>query len=389
MAISTQTFSQYVSNAVAAIQAAATALIDLTIGSVLLAVVEANAAMALWLQGLALQIAALTRFASSFGPDADSWAADYGFARLDPVFAIGAVTFSRFTATNQASIAAATVSGTDKNGLPIYVGGTLVQTADGTQSFQVIPDASQPTYSAALNAYIIPAGTLTATASIQSLNATAAANVAPGAVSILAQSIPFVDTVSNASATVDGADAESDQAFKARFPLYLQSLTEGTKTACENAVKNLQLGATCTITENFNLAGDPQQGYFIAAVDDGSGNPSDAFLLAATAAIDAVRAEGTTFSVVRPTILTANIAMTVEIGAGFSGGSVRAAVSASISSYVNSLTEGAKLPYNILSSLAFSIPGVTNATAITLNGGTADFVSTGQQLIRTGTVTVS
>lgn len=374
MAISTQTFTQYVSNAVAAIQAAASTLVDLTVGSILLAVVQANAAMALWLQGIALQIAALTRFASSFGSDADSWAADYGFVRLDPVFAIGAVTFSRFTATNQASI-------------PV---GTLVQTSDGTQAFTVIADTSQPTFNATLQAYIIPAATSSATASIKSVNATASANVAAGAISILAQSIPFVDTVSNAAPTTDGADSESDQAFKARFVLYLQSLTEGTKQACINAVTNLQQGATCSITENINLSGVAQPGYFYATVDDGSGDPPDSFLLAATAAIDAVRAEGTTFSVIRPTIVTANIALTVAIGAGFTGTIVRAEVAASITAFVNALSEGATLSYTRLIQLAYDAsPGVTGVSAVTLNGGTSDLVSTGQQLIRVGTVTVS
>lgn len=330
--------------------------------------------MALWLQGIALQIAALTRFASSFGADADSFAADYGFIRLNPVFAVGVVTFSRFTATNQASI-------------PV---GTLVQTSDGTQPFAVIADTSQPTFDATLQAYIIPAATSSATATIQSVNATAAANVAAGAISILAQSIPFVDTVSNAAPTTDGADSESDQAFKARFPLYLESLTQGTKAACENAVRNLQQGATCTITENVNLSGAAQPGYFFATVDDGSGNPPDSFLLAATAAIDAVRAEGTTFSGIRPTIVTANISLTVGIGVGFTGAAVRADVSAAITAFVNALSEGATLSFTRIIQLAYDAsPGVTGVSAVLLNGGTADLVSTSQQLIRTGTVTVS
>lgn len=57
MAIQTQNFATIVGNAVTAIQGASKQLVDMTIGSVLRAFVEAVAAIALWLQGIALQIA--------------------------------------------------------------------------------------------------------------------------------------------------------------------------------------------------------------------------------------------------------------------------------------------------------------------------------------------
>ena len=95
MAINTQSFGVIVQNAVTAVQGAARQLLDFTVGSVLRAVVEATAAMALWLQGIALQIASLTRFSTSNGPDADSWAADFNFPRLAAQAAQGSVIFSR------------------------------------------------------------------------------------------------------------------------------------------------------------------------------------------------------------------------------------------------------------------------------------------------------
>lgn len=137
MAITTQDFVTIVRNQVTAIQGAASSLVDMTVGSILRAVVEANAAVVLWLQGLILQLLATTRAATSSGADLDSWVADYGVTRLAGVAATGQVTFSRFTATQQAEI-------------PV---GSSVQTADGSQVFTVTADTTNPAYSARSGAW--------------------------------------------------------------------------------------------------------------------------------------------------------------------------------------------------------------------------------------------
>jgi uncharacterized phage protein gp47/JayE len=389
LAVSTQTFTQYVSNAVAAIQSAASALLDLTVGSVLLAAVQAQAAIALWLQGIALQVAALTRFATSNGPDADSWGADFGFTRIAALFATGQVTFSRFTPTNQATIAAATVSGTNAQGLPIYAGGSLTQTADGAQAFQVIPDATQTAFNAALNAYVIPAGTASAVVTVQSVNAAAAANAGAGSITILAQSIPFIDTVSNVAAMTGGADAEKDAAYKARFPQFLASLSAGTKAAISFAIRSLGVAVNFTITENQTLSGVLQPGFFFVIADNGTGSPPAIFLSSVAAAIEAVRGETITYAVFAPTLVVANIVMPITTAAGFMRSSVVAAVIAALTAQINALPIGADLPYTLLASIAYSVPGVaTVPTGYTLNGATADLVTTSSQIIKASAITV-
>src|SRR5581483_12101863 len=94
------------------------------------------------LQAEALQIASLTRFSTSSGADADSWAADFAFERLAAQSATGPVLFARFTSTQQATLNV----------------GQIVQTADGTQKFAVIADTSQPSFDSTQNAYILQAG---------------------------------------------------------------------------------------------------------------------------------------------------------------------------------------------------------------------------------------
>ena len=63
----------------AAVQAQASALINFSIGSVLLAITEACASVGLWLQWLILQVLALTRLATSTGTNVDTWVVTSGF----------------------------------------------------------------------------------------------------------------------------------------------------------------------------------------------------------------------------------------------------------------------------------------------------------------------
>ena len=97
MQLQLQTFSTLVNNAAAAVQGAAAQLVDLTVGSTLRAILEANASIALWLQWLILQVLRMTRASTSAAADLDSWMADYAFTRLPATAAGGGVTLSRFT----------------------------------------------------------------------------------------------------------------------------------------------------------------------------------------------------------------------------------------------------------------------------------------------------
>ena len=374
MTVSTQSFTTIVGNMVAAIQGAATSLIDFTTGSVLRAFTEAVAAVALWLQGLALQVAALTRFATSTGSDADSWGADFGFVRLVAQQASGSVTFSRYTSTFQAVI-------------PV---GAVVQTADATQQFTVIADTTQTAYNSTLNAYVIAAGISSCTATVQSVNYGTQANVAAGIISVIANAIANVSTVTNASAFTNGSNAESDAAFKARFVTYIASLSQATPVAVQNAVIALQQDVSCQITENYNYAGTYTPGNFYVVVDDGSGAPPSSFLTAVTNAVNAVRPACSTFQVYGPSVVSANIAMNLTTSSGYVHATVVSAVTAAITTYVNTLPVGTSLHYTQLAALAYSTSaGITNVSGLTLNGGTVDLSASGKQVIKIGSLSVS
>lgn len=390
MAVTTKSFTQIITDAVTAVQGAARALIDFSIGSVLLAVMESAAGIALWLQGIALQIAALTRFSTSSGPDADSWGADFNFPRLPAQAASGPVTFARFTPTAQARVTAATSSGTDSNGNTIWTGGAIVQTADGSEQFQVIPDANQTAYNATLNAYVLPANTASITATVKATTAGSAGNVSAGLINTIASAIIGVDTVTNAAGFTDGADQELDAAYRARFPNYIASISKGTVLAVETATTDVQQGITLTLTENQAYNGAADDGFFYEVVDDGSGAPPSPLLSAIANAVEAVRPITTTYAIFAPVVVPANVAMTVTAAAGFTHTAVAAAVQSALVAFLNSLTLGVDLPYTKLAQIAYGAsPGVANVTGITLNSGTSDLIATNQQVIKAGTITIS
>jgi uncharacterized phage protein gp47/JayE len=374
MALNSKTFATLVSDMVTAIQGTASTLVDLTIGSILRALVEANAAVVLWLQGLILSLLATTRAATSNGADLDSWMADYGITRLAAVAASGNVTFSRYTTTNQA----------------VVLVGATVQTADGTQQYTVTLNALNPAYNAGLGGYVIAAGAGSVTVQVTASTAGAAGNAAPGAINTLASAIPYVDTVTNVAQFTTGQNSETDAALRVRFVNYINNLSKATRSAILNAVSALGNGMYCTLIENQTYAGATQQGYITIVVDDGTGAPSGARITAAIAAIDAVRPIGSVFGVFSPVILTIPVSMTVTVVAGADAAGTKALVQTAVTNFLNALTLGAAVPYTRLLQVAYDASAnVQNISAYTLNGGTADLAVTNLQVVKAGVVLIS
>ena len=372
--LQTQDWVTLVRNQVSAIQGYAKVLVDLTVGSVLRAIVEANAAVVVWLEGLLLQVLAITRAATSSGADLDSWVADFGVTRLPAVAATGIVTFSRFTTTQQVLV-------------PV---GATVQTADGTQQFTVTIDTTNPAYNAGLGGYVIAAGVGNVTVPVQALTAGAAGNAVAGSVSVIAGAISGVDTVTNTAAFTNGTDAESDTALRTRFIAYVASLSKATKNAVGYAITSLKQGLVYSLVENQTYAGATQYGYFYVVVDDGTGSPSSTLLVTVANAIDAVRPLTSTFGVFAPVVVNASVAMTISTAAGADHAATALVVKNALTSYINALPLGTTLPFSRLAQVAYDAsPSVTNVTGVTLNSGTADLTATSQQVIKATSVTVA
>lgn len=374
MQLSLQNFTAMVEQMAAAVQGAATQTLDLAVGSVLRAVLEANASLGLWLQWLIVETLQATRLATSSGPDCDSFGADFGFTRLPATPASGFVSFGRFAPVLSAFV-------------PV---GAVAMTSDGSQSFAVTADATNPAYSASLGGYALAAGIAAIDLPVTASVAGAAGNVLAGAIGLLASAIPGIDTVSNAAPLTGGLDAESDTAFKARFGNYLASLSRATVGAIEEAVAGVQQGLSVSISENIDQTGAASPGNFIVTVDNGTGAPPASLLATVQQAVDAVRPVGTRFAVQGPVVTTANVSLTLTLVQNAISQTVIGAVTNAIGAYIASLPVGAPLPHSKLVQIAYDASSaVVNVTDTLLNGSAADLVPPLFGVVRAGTISVA
>ena len=370
MQLQLQDFTTLVRNMAATIQGGAKVALDLTTGSVLRAILEANASVALWLQWLAVQILATTRAATSSGPDLDTWVADFGLARLPGQAAATTVTFFRYTPGIAATI-------------PI---GAQIKTGDTSVTFTVIADPTNPAYNSA--GYSLPALASQLTVPAQAATPGLSGNVGAGAISLLSTAMPGIDTVTNSAGAAGGMDAESDDALRARFGNFIDSRARATPAAIAFAIQSLQQGLDHVLTENADPSGTFRPGYFTVTVDDGSGYPPSTTLASVAAALEAIRPVGTQLAVQPPTVFPANITLTLTT-AGTTQATAQTAVAAAITAYVSSLPIGAALPLSRLAALAYAAhPSVTNVANAGINGA-GDLVPPPTGIIRPGTVTVS
>jgi phage-related baseplate assembly protein len=263
-------------------------------------------------------------------------------------------------------------------------------TSDGSQSFTVSADTSNPAYSAGSGGYGLAAGIASIDLPVVAVVAGAAGDVLAGTIGLLTSAIPGIDTVSNAAPMTGGLDAESDAAFKARFGNYLASLSRATPGAIEESVAGVQQGLSVSVAENVDQTGAVSMGSFVVTVDNGTGAPSAGLLASIAAAVNAVRPVGTRFSVQGPVVVNADVSMTLTLVPGTQAPVVIAAVSDAISAYFESLPVGAGLPYSRLAQIAYDASSaVVNVTDTVLNGTTADLVPPLFGAVRVGTVSVA
>jgi hypothetical protein len=78
--------------------------LNFTEGALLLAAVESNNGVAMWLQGVGTKLLAMSRLQTSKNEDVDSFVEQFDFTRLPSTFATGLVVFSRTSAVNSATI---------------------------------------------------------------------------------------------------------------------------------------------------------------------------------------------------------------------------------------------------------------------------------------------
>jgi hypothetical protein len=373
MQLPVMTFSGLMEQMAAGLQGSSMQLIDLTVGSVLRAMLEASASVALWLQWLVLQVLTLTRAATSVGADLDSWMADYTFARLPGAQASGALTFSRYSVGVGAII-------------PV---GCMAMTEDGSSSFVVLEDDSNSAWNGA-GGYTLTALETSVTVPAQCTLAGPTGNVQVSTITLLGSPIAGIDTVTNALAFSGGLSAESDSSFRARFQLYINSRSLATPGAVLNAIFSVQQGLRTTIVENVDATLRPLPGSFLVIADNGTGMPGTALLASIQAAVDAVRPIGSIFAVQGPAISTASVVVALETSNSLTHAAIAARVQQAIVAWIQALPIAGTLAVSKLDAIAHATdPSVVSVTSTLINGVASDLVASQTAVILPTSVVVT
>jgi uncharacterized phage protein gp47/JayE len=341
-------------------------------GDPLLALMQATAAQAVFLQAQIQIVNGLTLASTRTGADLDEWMAQFDFERLGATAATGQVTFGKL------SPAASQI---------LIPPGVIVQTAGGAIQYMVVADASQPTWSATLNAYVLAVGQSSLTATVQAQTAGSAYNVTANQISQIASNLPGIDTVTNAAAITNGLNAESDTAFLARFVQYLNSLSKATYGAIVSAIQGVQQGLLYGLQENVDTGGNAHPGEFVATIDDGSGSPPSSLINSVQAALEAVRGFTILAETIAVTTVTATIVVVVRLAPGTVSATVNAAAAQAVMAAVNSQPiggedgEGSLLYISQIESAAAATPGVVavQPNTTTINGSAADLAGNARQ----------
>jgi uncharacterized phage protein gp47/JayE len=360
MNLPTRTFTDIVRDMSAAITASAGELVDLSIGSILRAIIEANAAIVLWAQWLALLTLQTTRAATSSGADLDSWMADFSLSRLPAIAAAGIATFSRYS-----SVAVAVV--------PV---GTMVKTQDGSVSFLVAADQTNPAWSTVQSAYSLAVGVNSVDLPIIASLGGSFGNILSNTITLLASSIPGIDFVNNNLPTTGGTDPETDVAFRVRFGNFFAARSRATVDAIGYAISQVGPDLNYAVQENVDAAGNFRVGNILVVVDDGTGSLSLALFSSLSGAIEKVRPVGTTISIQPPSINPVNISMSWVLSPNLIVSTLQSLAQSSIEEYIDALPIGGMLSVTRISQLVYLIdPGIRNISNIGLNGQATDLTA--------------
>ena len=113
-------------------------------------------------------------------------------------------------------------------------------------------------------------------------------------------------------------------------------------------------------------------------------------MAAAADAVNTYRAFGVRVGVFGATRLLANVQMTVAVDPAYDQAKVTSAIEAALTVYIDGWGWGVPLRFTRLEQIAYDAsPGVTNVTAVTLNGGAVDLIPTPGQTVKLNNALIS
>jgi uncharacterized phage protein gp47/JayE len=362
MSINTQSLQAFITQFISAFAQQTGVTPVLGIGDPLEGLANATAANAMYLQFQAQQTVFFARLQTCFGPDVDSFCMQFNFPREGAQYASGQVTL------------AVPLPVVTQLVIPI---GTIIQTTGSTVQYQLVADTGQAAYNVGLQAYVLASGGPTSiTASVQALVPGSASNVQIGQLVNYGTSSYGFTSVTNLAPIINGADAEADAAYKARFEEYIQSLSKATYLAILVTCQTVFPDFTYTILNNTTPFNTIVPGWFTVIANNPGETVTSPQLAALLLAVQNVRAFTIECSVIAAIPVRPNINLNVSVLPNTVLSTVEAAVQTAIIGYVNSLPTNAKLYLSDLVNVAFSASTLITSvewSSVTINGQPVDF----------------
>jgi hypothetical protein len=298
---------------------------------------NATAMAVLAVQAQADYVNTVSRLLTSSGPDVDSYIAPYGIPREAAGFATGTATF-----TTNSPVAAKT--------LALQVGAIVSRVADSLQ-YQVVADTSgansafDPSANGGQGAYYLQnEGDQVVSFSFVCLTAGSVGNCDAGAIDSFyggpgVTALATTGTITNPTPVSNGTDAESDSLYIARFQDEMIGGSVGTSYAYLKAALSADTGLTVSIGDTLDASGTTKLSWFTVFVNKlgQSAGPSTQLLAEVSTAIEAVRAAGTRFSVVAPTLLTIAVTANLHGDGTMTPDAMKAAATAAVTAFINNI----------------------------------------------------
>ena len=212
---------------------------------------------------------------------------------------------------------------------------------------------------------------------VQASNSGSQSNVTFGTI-VNCQSKPAgIDEVINYESTSGGTDNETDDELRNRVPLFLSSLSKGTKDALKAAALSIDGVKNANIIEP-----DPPNGIVTVFIDDGSGTSTVDLIRAVKDKINGttngvennleagIRSAGIAVNVTSPTVKQITINATVTLNIGYDTEIVKNEIITNVGQWLNSHATGKNVLRADLIRIIKEVNGVYNIdlSTLTMNG---------------------
>lgn len=244
-------------------------------------------------------------------------------------------------------------------------------------------NSSNPSYTTVYTTqqdYTIPAGSLTADITVYCTIAGALGNVPVNTIDTMNSPLANVKGVTNSQAFQTGADAETPDAMRSRFQLFVKSLARGTVAAIEYGTRSVTNITGCYVEE--------QTGLITVYCHDANGNLDTNLQTSVVNNLANYKPGGIPVNVLPVTRLTTDVTVAVTLTDKTAiTTSFQTQITNVIANYLNAMTAGQTLVLSDLSSIIKYVDR-TNIYDISFTTPITNIVVDGSELIRAGNVTV-